>query len=980
MRNLNLGRRILILGVVLSVVGLGAAFGQSTGNIYVSVTDPESAALPGVTVKVTGAGAPRTTLSDDQGGARFLALDPGFYLVNAELEGFGTVEFPNVEVRALRNTPVMLKMQPAVEEVITVTSESPLLDERRLSSGTTVTQVELEKIPTARDPWALLSQTPGVITDRINVGGNESGQQSIFRAPGASMSANDFMVDGVQITDMSAIGASPTYYDFDQFAEMSFTTGSTDVTKNTGGVQINMVTKRGTNEFRGSARFYNTQAQGYFGGSLDQSQPDIQSEICRTGCTQLGRDAAGNPTAGGSAQLRLAGAKIRKIEDIGFEAGGAVVRDHLWLWGSWGQNDVKQNAASGTAEDTILENTSIKVNAQFTSANSFVSSYNNGDKLKFGRGAGTTRPPETTWNQRGPSAIYKFEDTHVFSSSFFLTGAYSIVDLGFGLAALGPGGIGGLNPAAPNPRWDTTNVWRDNFQTGFSQRPGEEFKLDSSYFFGGGASHELKIGGRFRTLDQFSDFAWGPRKTVRWDNFGSTVYHIGETGDVTAEYTSVWAQDTITFGRFTINAGLRYDEQTGENSAYTRNAHPIRPDLLPTLNFPGSDAGFAYETITPRVGITYALGEDRNTLLRASFTQYASQMPTGQIIRSSPLGDVYAYVYDDGSIYYTGFDPDDPLKVVNRNDPGLDAEIGNTFQVGIEHAFLPEFVVGFDLNYGWSEDIQETVVLVDAGGAVRPTIRSDWVQGGTFRGAYPRGEGSYSVPFFRLRPGVSFTGGTLLQNGDREISSSGATVSFTKRLAKRWMARGYFSYLFDEEWDVPANFVGCGLVGPNNGRAGGCVDGDLWVERVAGSGKAENFLQSSWTYNLNGMYQIAPDRPWGFNVSANISGREGNPVAYYRVANLGTGGNVAINVATDLDAIRQDDPMTADVRIEKEFAATRDVNLTFGIDIFNVMYEGTGLFYISNCGGAATIASNCGHLSDNISPRIYRLGVRLSWK
>jgi selenocysteine lyase/cysteine desulfurase len=42
--------------------------------------------------------------------------------------------------------------------------------------------------------------------------------------------------------------------------------------------------------------------------------------------------------------------------------------------------------------------------------------------------------------------------------------------------------------------------------------------------------------------------------------------------------------------------------------------------------------------------------------------------------------------------------------------------------------------------------------------------------------------------------------------------------------------------------------------------------------------------------------------------------------------------------------------------------------------------EGTGLFYISNCGGAATISSNCGHLSYNISPRIYRLGVRLAWK
>ena len=57
------------------------------------------------------------------------------------------------------------------------------------------------------------------------------------------------MMDGVQITDMSATGSSPSYYDFDQFAEMQFTTGGTDVTKSTGGVSVNLVTKRGSNEF-----------------------------------------------------------------------------------------------------------------------------------------------------------------------------------------------------------------------------------------------------------------------------------------------------------------------------------------------------------------------------------------------------------------------------------------------------------------------------------------------------------------------------------------------------------------------------------------------------------------------------------------------------------------------------------------------------------------------------------------------------------
>ena len=298
-----------------------------------------------------------------------------------------------------------MTLTQAVEETITVTSESPLLDERKLQQGTTVSQVELEKIPTARDPWAILSQTPGVLVDRVNVGGNESGQQSAFRAQGVSGDQNDFLMDGVSITDMRATGASPTYYDFDQFAEMQFTTGGTDVTKNTAGVSVNLVTKRGTNEFRGSARFYNTKAGGYFGDALDQAEVGVNAA-----------DLGNNLSAGGGVQClpgdsnancteTFSGAQIREIEDLGFEAGGAAIKDRLWLWGSWGQNDVQQNAASGTADDTILENQSIKVNAQFTQSNSAVGSWNNGDKQKFGRGASTNRPDnhhlEPAWSFRG---------------------------------------------------------------------------------------------------------------------------------------------------------------------------------------------------------------------------------------------------------------------------------------------------------------------------------------------------------------------------------------------------------------------------------------------------------------------------------------------------------------------------------------------------------------------------------------------------
>ena len=109
---------------------------------------------------------------------------------------------------------------PKPDQEITVTAESPLLDERRLSTGATITQTELDKIPTARDPWSVMQTTPGVLTDRINVGGNESGQQGGYASPGSGGDQAVWSIDGVVITDQAALGSAPAYYDFDAFEEM----------------------------------------------------------------------------------------------------------------------------------------------------------------------------------------------------------------------------------------------------------------------------------------------------------------------------------------------------------------------------------------------------------------------------------------------------------------------------------------------------------------------------------------------------------------------------------------------------------------------------------------------------------------------------------------------------------------------------------------------------------------------------------------
>ena len=971
--------------LAIALLAFGAAslvVAQEYGTVFGKATDTDGAAIPGVTVSLTGGGAPRTSVTDANGQYRFLGLDPGTYGLTAELDGFSTIEQPSVTVGLNRNTQIQITMSTAVEETITVTSESPLLDPNKITQGTSISRVELEKIPTARDPWAVLNQTPGVLVDRINVGGNESGQQSVFRAPGVSSDENDFLVDGVQITDMAAVGASPTYYDFDQFEAMEMSTGGTDVTKNTAGVSVNIVTKRGTNEARGSARV-NLTEDSMIGGLFEQSTKEVDQ-------SDLGRN-----------QSSFTSNSINKIEEYGFEAGGAALRDKLWFWGSYGVNDVQQFNAGGGADNTILRNTSLKINAQPSTNNSAVVSWNVGDKNKFGRGAGPARSTGSTWDQRGPTDIYKLEDTHVFNNAFYLTGQLSKVQGGFSLTTKA-----GAGPDAPETLWDTDGTWSTNFQSGSSQRPAEEVRLDGSYFFNSGnTSHELKFGGRQRDFETSSPFAWPGRNLVNiaGENFGAPagpadfffVYRAGST-PVSQEYFSLWAQDTISFDKLTLNVGLRFDDQSGFNEAETI-ADTVLP-IFPGLSFPGAGPGFDWQSITPRIGATWALGDEGKTLLRGSFSQFAEQLQTSDVTFTNPLAGAYMYFYfEDGSCadpltctagdsiwqdtefysfqFSNNVDINNPaaLSSPNINDSGLDAPLVTEVILGIEHALRPEFVVGASFTMRNRTDIIDTINFVTTpDGEVRPERASDYELLGGSTQELPDGA-SATADLFGLRDGFSFQGGAFRTNGDRETDYEGVAFNFTKRLSNRWGLRGFVNF-GETEWSVPASYLANS--DPNDAQLGLDNDGSLFLERSSGSGRGDIYLQSSWQFNLNGMYLIAPDKPWGFNVAGNVYSREGYAIPYDVRLDPGDGKTRNISLlGGNLDRFRTDDPLTIDLRIEKEFAASANASFTFGIDLFNALNERVVLAREPTLTGGT--ADN---IQDVLSARIWRLGMRISWR
>src|SRR5262245_10657753 len=532
---------VVTAALCISLLAVSAFAQLQTGNIYGKVQAKDGSVLPGVTVTLTGVGAPQTTVSDAQGNFRFINLSPGTYTLKAELAGYGTSTRAGVGVRVSQNADVSMTLNPSVSESITVTAEAPLLDVRKAGTGANTPRVELEKIPTSRDPWTILQQAPSVQVDRLNVGGNESGQQSVYLAKGAGSRENTWNVDGVNITDMGAIGASPLYFDFDSFEEMQVTTGGSDPRVQTPGAQLNMVTKRGTNDFRGSGRYF------YTPGSYQSD-----SKVPREATSYLVQTNA-----------------INYVRDYGAEVGGPIWRDHIWFWLADAENKISnQNALAPNAtpafDNIILRDKNAKLNGQLTSSNSAVGFYTFGDKVRNARNLSPTRPFETAWRQTGPTKVYKIEDTQIFGSSLYLTGMWSKVSGGFSLIP-----NGGIGPSAPTSYRDLQNVWHKTRLFYITERPQKQYRADGSKFFDvGNMNHELKFGFGYRSTPIASQSGYpGPVQGYFRDRSEAFCNNRGVTGTgsrYTAyltrfrdarfdeKYNDAYIGDTILMGNLTL--------------------------------------------------------------------------------------------------------------------------------------------------------------------------------------------------------------------------------------------------------------------------------------------------------------------------------------------------------------------------------------------------------------------------------------------
>ena len=399
---------VLTLLALLATSTLARAQGQ-TGEIFGRATDTSGGVLPGVSVTLTGPVLlqPLTAVTSETGSYQFPRLEIGTYSVKFELAGFKTVVNDGIRVTVGFNAQINAQMGiSTVQETITVTGETPVVDTKETGTKQTFTNELLQSIPSARDPWVILQQTAGIAMDRENVGGNMSGQQSNYVSRGGNPTNNKWSLDGVDITDMASTGGSPSYYDFDAFEEMTINTGGVDVTQQTGGVGINLVTKSGSDRFRGSSRFYATDKK-----FESQNVTDAQRNQGAT---------SGNP--------------IQNIKDYGFELGGPLKKGRAWIWGSFGKQLVDvgvlgfyqptatcqsyKNSATALAasiddinnclntDDTLLQTTNLKADIQLFKGNKLSVFNNFAKKVRSTRGADDLHPIETTTPQRAVPPQY----------------------------------------------------------------------------------------------------------------------------------------------------------------------------------------------------------------------------------------------------------------------------------------------------------------------------------------------------------------------------------------------------------------------------------------------------------------------------------------------------------------------------------------------------------------------------------------------
>ncbi len=973
------GKFIALLATV-ALMATSTAFAQSnTGQISGRATDASGAVLPGVVVTVTGPTMlqPETSVTAETGTFQFVGLLPGRYSVRFELSGFKTFVREDVPVTVGTNTTANASLEvSALQETVTVSGESPVVDTKRVGTKTNFTQEQLQNIPSARDPWVMLERTPGITMDRTNVGGSQSGQQAGYISRGANTTNNKWMLDGVDIGDQAATGASSVYFDFDMLEEMQISTGGNDVTQQTGGVGINLVTKSGTDQLRGSSRFYVT----------DQS----------LGSTNLTDELR--------AQGARTGAPIQNIKDYGIEGGGPILPGRAWFWGSYSKQDIqvgvvnffkKEPGCPVNASDplagslpvdelnrclntdlTVLDNYNIKGNALLFSGNTFTWHSNYADKIRNARDGSDTRPVETTFRQIGPVWTHKASDRHVFTDRWI--GDIQFAHVGGGFALL----FHEDDLRTVQPLNDIAlNSWSRSYQESTFDRPATSIEGNTSYFLPAklGGDHAFKFGFKYRDTPSYSTTVYGGDATAQVRNGvpERAQFWRSSAVDYSMATTSLYAQDTFTKDRLTLTAGLRWDRQDDSALSSTVEANPLVPQWLPSVTFPGDDAGVTFSNLSPRVGVGYDLFGTGQTVLRSNFAVYYGQFGPGSLSGIlNPVGAASAsFPWNDANgdrfiqldevtlersalIAFSGnYNPDNPtaLGTPNTVDPDLGNERTREFTASVDHQLRNNMAVSMTYIYrnydGFRYDQRQGI------------SESNWVPV-SFQPSCPVASASCGALTY-YEPNINLPAQRMRTNMDGYSRNfNGLEAVFTKRMSNRWMLDVNYAYNNAvENFDSVA--ARSDSADPTNH---GIFNGFQYAPEAGGSGIDNVFINAKHLFKLAGVYVA----PWDINLGAFYNARQGYlfPQRVLSPNRPGAAGTTQLYF-DGWGESRYDTLQTIDMRVSKRFVFGRR-SIEGSFDVFNLGNVNTVLTRQLN--QTSNVANN---VTGIVAPRVARIGVRL---
>lgn len=256
----------LILLLVLPIALCSVAFGQEiTGNLNGTVKDATGAIVKGATVTVTDAQkntVVRTVTTNDDGDYTVPNLAVGTYALSVEAPGFKKTLQNDIKIDVGQRRTVEIVLEAGnISETVLVQADPVAVELATATTSTLISGQQARELSLNNRNWVqLVALAPGVssdLADQVYVGTtNPDGQANTINLSvnGARSSQNTFTVDGADITDRGSNITIQAYPSVDSIGEFKILRSLFPAESGrSGGGQINVVTRSGTNEFHGSA-------------------------------------------------------------------------------------------------------------------------------------------------------------------------------------------------------------------------------------------------------------------------------------------------------------------------------------------------------------------------------------------------------------------------------------------------------------------------------------------------------------------------------------------------------------------------------------------------------------------------------------------------------------------------------------------------------------------------------------------------------